>query len=576
MFSFYLRTMQSLPELVLERIATYAEPDSLVILASCCRQLWLYISRQQSIWEQQYRMRYSLLDDQEAKWMSWHMKANAALSKQTVNTISDKRGIRRKCHTCINWFYAFCQRSATDKHWFKNDPKQLQDVKTNDMSDIHVDVLQRIVHHNKTIDECQIIEQCQPYNNAMVNDRFWRLRKPYYTDIDADTILKNVILSSLFLIAFITHPGTSSNKSRLSEEILAWPVHRASNLKPRRLAYRYNNNLNVIDRWMQFNYYEKITSEDDDPGISTVYVLDLATGRACSNTFSGFISKSFLQRVDNNKAIVFQASLTRHHNEGIVHWSVWQFSTSQTGMTSRCIVDGRFSIGKSDNTIPPTQRLDDNRVLVRCDTKQVTKSSTIGDDNDNDDDQIYTLAVISTCYDESNEFVHNPPPIWSHNIPIELAKPFVMLNRVLVMSDEGWTTYSLIDGSVLSFTSMKIIVPILQRYCARLTIHDYLNNISCYLPRYILCASTDNKSYVAVDLLHPERTGQLRIAHIFEYYNTYSPDTVFMEDTTDQQDYLRLRRVILSIEKKLRIQIRTRNVLLVRYKDEYKIVDLSI
>jgi hypothetical protein len=380
-----------------------------------------------------------------------------------------------------------------------------------------------------------------------------------------------VIISNFFLVAFISRPETSLNESKLPEEILIWPVHRVSSLKPRRFSYRYNNNLNIIDRWVQFNYFEKETDDERDPGITTVYILNLATGRISSNTCKGFISKSFLQRIDNNKAVVFQASLKRYYNEGIVYWNVWQFSTDQTRLASHCIAKGKFSIGESSNTIPPIQRLDANRVIVRCDTKQVKKSSAIVDD-----DQIYTLAVISTHYQSSNKFVDNPSPVWSRNIQIELAKPFVALNRVLVMTTDGWTTYSLIDGSVLSFTSMKIIQPILRQHCARLNVYDYLNNTSCYFPDYILCASADNKSYIAINLTHPERTGQLRMTHIFEHYDTQSSDAIFMDDTSDQQDYLRLRRVILSIEKKLKLQVRTSNVLLVKHKNEYKIVDLSV
>src|SRR5690242_13677671 len=101
----------------------------------------------------------------------------------------------------------------------------------------------------------------------------------------------------------------------------------------------------------------------------------------------------------------------------------------------RCLMQGTISIDNSVSTSSLVTRLDDDRVIVTCDTEQVFDFTAQSNDNDT-----VTLVIISTRINsnQSDRFIDNQQPIWSRNIQITLAKPFISLDQVIIMSDEGW------------------------------------------------------------------------------------------------------------------------------------------
>src|SRR5690349_16530067 len=116
--------MKHIPELVVERLSLFADPQSLVLLASCCRWLWLCVGLQHHAWRQHYHDHYTLKDDKELQWLSLYIRT-LQLSGQFARSKRHVLDITRLSASDLPWFHAFCQRHATDTRWFSDRPYPL-------------------------------------------------------------------------------------------------------------------------------------------------------------------------------------------------------------------------------------------------------------------------------------------------------------------------------------------------------------------------------------------------------------------------------------------------------------------
>ncbi|KAI8058046.1 hypothetical protein BDF22DRAFT_663488 [Syncephalis plumigaleata] len=559
--------MSRIPDLVIERIIVYADIAAIVALASCSRQLWMHISQLQAIWRRRYHEYYSLNDDREVKWMTWYRKT-LRTSTSSISSSSTK-GITVK-HDGINWFRAFCQRRATDINWFRNSQDQLRSITKDVHGNDRVIVLQRIFRRHIGLKKCCIIEQCQPINGT-TRDRFWRLRKLNYTNITQKAVVRRVLMSDTYLMVLISSQDYALDTEDSTGNILVWPIHRVATMEPRRLFYPYRNNISIRGNWALFHCLLEESNLALRYKVVSVNVLNLATGQISSNTFGGPISVTFLQRVTDDTVVVFSACANTSHRPFNVDWHVWQFSNSNTEHSNRCLLTGSFNTWQFNELLPPIERLDNDRVLVKC-AYHYKKDFPNVDDNDH----ITTLAVISTRYHNSNrQPIHEHPPVWSRHALMLFAKAFVSLDQVITMSDKGWTIYNLSNGDMLTFTSIDTIQPLFDEYCIP-DIHDHLKNTAIYVQNYILCESIDHYSYVVIDVLNPTRTTVRKIDHILEYYKVKTSDAIVSDDLWEQQWYSKLHRTSTIKDKLLNIKICSVNAMLIEHNYQQIMVDLSI
>ncbi|RKP24271.1 hypothetical protein SYNPS1DRAFT_29962 [Syncephalis pseudoplumigaleata] len=179
--------MPHIPELVVERIATYADTKSLVVLASCNRQWNRYISQLRT-WKQRYTQEHPLEDDDELSWLRWYIKTLRASATDTSSDDGD-----------IDWFRAYCHRHACDANWFKNDPKRVKDVKEVTAGSRNRDIVLDRMYRDFSLKEKYVFEYCQPRRAASQQSRYWRrhiLRSP---DSDSNGYLIECVLTSTFM-----------------------------------------------------------------------------------------------------------------------------------------------------------------------------------------------------------------------------------------------------------------------------------------------------------------------------------------------------------------------------------------
>ncbi|KAI8056839.1 hypothetical protein BDF22DRAFT_773405 [Syncephalis plumigaleata] len=632
--------MNVIPSVIVERIAIYADTNSLVALAACCRQLWWHITQLQPIWMHRYQEHYKFKDDKEAAWISWYTKtlrisSSSASSASSASLRLAYRSVENK-HYNINWFHALCHRRTTDANWFRNQSKHLQSIITT-REHTRVVVLQRILIKDTILHKCRVIEQCQPLEGT--NDaRFWRLCTPCYTGFDPDITVKNISISDKYLLMFISHPEGSSSDYQLPGSILVWPVNRIATMPPRCLTYPYNGSVNIQRRcrglvvrrpssdrrgpgrlnqrptspidfqeigyamsslvdmpssvnirgcWAMFNYSVK---KPDSRKVEAViiHVLNLNTGRVCINTFNSVVTWSFIQRITNDTVTVIRVSFEGFHFATPVKWSVWEFSNILVSDTPRCLMKGSFVVSGFNDLTPLMERLDDDRIIVRClafrnnnnDNGDDDGGQSINDDmsnnNTNNNTNTLTLAVISTRSSSSNtnKVLHDQQPVWSRNILMKSAKPLISLNRVIVVTRDGCTVYDLDNGDALAFTPMNTIQSLLHEHCLA-NAHYHLRMTASYIQGYVLCESIDNTSYVAVDPIHTERSGKLRLAYVFEHYNIKASQSMLIENLWDKQYYAKLLRIPSPNGKKLELRISTVCVLVIECNGQYKVLDFS-
>jgi hypothetical protein len=153
--------------------------------------------------------------------------------------------------------------------------------------------------------------------------------------------------------------------------------------------------------------------------------------------------------------------------------------------------------------------------------------------NDND---IVTLAVISTRINshQSDGFIDKQQSIWSRNIQITLAKPFVSLDQVIAMSDEGWTMHSLTNGSILASISTNNIRPTLDNYCLH-CFHYYFNRIACYRLDFVLYEFSTFNSYTILDFTRVESVANFEMIAILKQFNMASTRVVPVDETKAYQ-----------------------------------------
>ncbi|KAI8056743.1 hypothetical protein BDF22DRAFT_209433 [Syncephalis plumigaleata] len=244
--------MLPIPNLVIERIAIYVDTNSFIAYALCSKELFRTISQLQYWWKKRYQERYSLNDDREADWMIWYMKT---LRVSGLSSPLDKESLRNDKYA-INWFRAFCHRRATDASWFKNDPRQLQDIQMDTPSKHRVAVLQRITFNRETLGACGVIEQCQHINGSS-SDRFWRLRKPYHNGIDPNITVKDIVIANHCFIVVIDKPKGCSSNYTMPGHVLVWPIHCLTSVSPRCLPYPCNRRISIRGNWMLLHHCEE-------------------------------------------------------------------------------------------------------------------------------------------------------------------------------------------------------------------------------------------------------------------------------------------------------------------------------
>ncbi|RKP24439.1 hypothetical protein SYNPS1DRAFT_29801 [Syncephalis pseudoplumigaleata] len=557
-----------LPELVIERIAVHADTTSLVSLAACSRQLWHAIRALQSLWHQHYQACYPPdKDDNEAAWLVWYIKTLRVAEPSPSAPCAMKHG-----HSYpIQWFHVFCRRRATDANWFRNDPRQLQTIQEADrprQRRARVAVLQRVLVKDAVLGRCRVVEQCQPMGGSTAK-RYWRWCTPCRTGIDPALSVKQCFLTDKYLLLFTDRPEGSSDDYRLPGRLLVWPVDRIAAVPPRCLAHDYSGSVDVRGDWVLFRHVIRTPSKTDEVLAVTIHTLHLTTGQLSTTAFDDAVTWAFLQRTTDTTATLLRVSFAGFHTGVPVQWSIWQLAAHRPENTPRCLAKGSFVVSGYNDLTPRMERLDDHRMLVRCATYRHSAPSMGQHDADT-----LTLAVIPAHSPGDGPVAHQPP-IWSRSILMISARPLVALDRVVVMTDEGCTVYGLSNGDAIAFTRMDAIQSLLLQHC-RPQARDHLRMDTSYVQAYILCEALDDRSYIAVDLLHPEQTGRRRMAYVFEHYRVKASEAMFVENLWNRQYYAKLLRMARPNGRILTLIICTVDVLLVHHNDDYKLLDFSL
>ncbi|KAI8056776.1 hypothetical protein BDF22DRAFT_740281 [Syncephalis plumigaleata] len=561
--------MLNIPRLVVERIANYADADSLIAFALCSRELWKTISQLHHWWEQCYQEEYSFNDDREAGWMIWYMKT---LRVSGLSSPLDKESLHKDKYA-MNWFRAFCHRRATDANWFKNDPRQLQDIQMDTPSKHRVAVLQRINFKHETLDGCGIIEQCQPIGGSS-SDRFWRLRKPNYTGIGSKIVLKDLVKSYGYCIAVVCKEEGSVSYTAVLGTVLVWPVSRVAVMPPCVLQYECLGQLNIHDNWLLYKCSNSSTiygKNSNMAGGTTTILMDLATRTYYTHYSYGLRNKTFLQRVTTDTAVILDAHYrSSDHGTKVIHWVLWEYSIHRPEGNPKCLMSGHLDVGRRGGRVPSIKRLDNYRAMIKYDNEYVYDPT--GQDNQNN---AVALAVVSTRCDKSNRFIDDRSPTWTLDVQTSLARPIYPLDQMVIMTDEGWSIYSLKDGSLLKQISMSTIQPYLDRHCIS-SYHHHLHMPLAYFRNYLLCPSKDDDGYVAVNLLEPSTTGKLKVSHVIDHYNVKASNSAFIAFLRNMQYQRYVQKTSSSGESQLILEICAANAWLLNYDNKYKILDLSM
>ncbi|RKP24270.1 hypothetical protein SYNPS1DRAFT_29961 [Syncephalis pseudoplumigaleata] len=335
--------MPHIPELVVERIATYADTKSLVVLASCNRQWNRYISQLRT-WKQRYTQEHPLEDDDELSWLRWYIKTLRASATDTSSDDGD-----------IDWFRAYCHRHACDANWFKNDPKRVKDVKEVTAGSRNRDIVLDRMYRDFSLKEKYVFEYCQPRRAASQQSRYWRrhiLRSP---DSDSNGYLIECVLTSTFMVV------TSVLKT--SHVLYIWSASRTLNTKPRRLCYPSCFYQDARDHWLLFITKETHKSDDDQTTATTIHVMNMATERSSKHHVHVDVQHALLQRMTEDTATVLLVTYNEDDGYFAFQWSLWQFSPGQPDSDCRCLMRGE-PITWDISFTPTISRLDDNRCML--------------------------------------------------------------------------------------------------------------------------------------------------------------------------------------------------------------------
>ncbi|KAI8056770.1 hypothetical protein BDF22DRAFT_667853 [Syncephalis plumigaleata] len=512
--------MRSLPIPVITSLMSFADVTSIVLLAASSRWLWSYIGEQQQYyWQYQYKQRYTLKDKNEVQWLTWYIRTIHAANSRPVSRHESRynytnRGVNKQHHN-INWFHAFCHRRATEARWFQKRGYLLQSIETS-MNDIapYV-VLQRVYCNHRQLHEFDIIEQCLPLNKP-INHAFWRARKVYCSKTDAKLYVRQLLMSDQFTVAMGKHMEEKrqqqQQQQKEKEEIskmLIWPTNRLFNLSPRIIFYPCNEFVEINGRWLLLCCTEKDHDKTTNKTTlwTTVRVLDLATGRMCG----GFIKKAkgrvFLQRTSNDAAIVLYAAIRDNGPLHVINWSLWRFSLDeQPNHGPCCLMTGECTLSNTKLTFCPVQVLDEHRFLVRHLYNNYAES--IPDELPQD---LLSLAVISTHYNKDiDEAASYRRPVWQRNVHMVAVTPLLSHHRIIAASDQGWTSYNMNDGTVLSHVSMDILASLLGRYIPEMKINSLIG-VPFWIPGIVFCSGKESNSTIIVDLIQPKQSKKLEI-----------------------------------------------------------------
>ncbi|KAI9591819.1 hypothetical protein BDF19DRAFT_246684 [Syncephalis fuscata] len=546
--------MNHIPILVIERIAVFTDSDSLVLLSCCSKWLRYCISQQNNLWHQQYKQYYNLADNSEIKWLVWYVqttRASKPLAQHTKNAI----GIAQLNNQYIEWFCAFCYRRATDANWLKDTTYPIKDLVGGKTDNIRSIVLQRIAYRHTDLRKCFIAEQCQSVEDISAK-RFWRLRKLFSNDADYKYHVQQCLISDKFVVAISTqtnNPGYFKVKPSI---ISIWPVSRVSIMRPRQFSCLCNN-ANIRGRWMTVTHFE-VAAEKIDRTIllERTHVFDLAYGQKCMGTITTYKGKVFLLRVTEEAAVAF--SRTLHHSDTTItfKWNVWKFSNRHLEDNPRCLIQGEIHFKRSKSAGIFVKKLDDTRVLIENNSLFAANQM-----NENTADDI-KLAMISTECGYSNVCIKDAKPIWTRNDDIYSTVPLFGSNRILVISERGWTVHSIIDGAILAHINVENLDLVFETP-RLLHIADYTKLFISHIGRFVLYRSKYDNKFIAVDLMNL-RTRNLGIANSEYLYETCERRGIIVKFSS------LIRQPLL-----LNDTFDTRNAALIEDDENYRVIDLS-
>ena len=528
--------MQHIPVPVIERLAVFADDASLVLFASCCRWLWDCVGIQQRVWQQRYRQRYSLKDDAEAQWLSWYVRT-LRVSDMLATYSNTAIDVLQLSDRDINWFRAFCHRRATSANWLRDKQHQLHDVVEVDDNvddDGQHTVLQRISNGGRLVDECGIIEQCQPIGKP-ANMRYWRMRKPCHNKFNSSKTWCKLLASDLYAVMKPEETEYTIGDTRIPCAALVWPINRVSTMQPYVVPYPRTSPLEIRSRWLLLNDYRNVPKKHGSPELVIARVFDLATRQLCMGRIEIPPGPLFIQRTTENTATVFHATAGRSgdFSKKVISWAVWQLAVCQLEDNPRCLMQGKFIAPYLMALDCPVQRLDDERVLVASTSMAGYRISL-----NEVDDKTITLAVISTCSNGSTEFIDDQQPVWSKNIKLGAAMPIISSNAVVVISDDEISVYSLTDGTMLAQTNSDILESVLPSRGWR-----SLNN-KRYTERLAILPNDAGCGNQVIDLIQPTNNKHIEVENN-------------------------------SSLTGLSAEVNTANALVMEYSDGYKVIDMS-
>ncbi|RKP23669.1 hypothetical protein SYNPS1DRAFT_30577 [Syncephalis pseudoplumigaleata] len=206
-----------------------------------------------------------------------------------------------------------------------------------------------------------------------------------------------------------------------------------------------------------------------------------------------------------------------------------------------------------DSDYNDLQRLDDNRFMLSRRYKPYSESKA-------PEDNMSILTVVSTRHSDGDPFIDNQQPVWTLELFMKHGVMMVPQDQFIIYTDEGWTLHSLSDGSILSFTSMNSIKPLLDKYCYPRKL-DALFELVYHLDYHMICPSKDGKSLVAVDIMHPGRIKKREIAYLWAQHAA----------DAGEPPIKRGHRF-----KPLDVTSISRHTSFIRVGEAYKMVDLSV
>ncbi|RKP27667.1 hypothetical protein SYNPS1DRAFT_26695 [Syncephalis pseudoplumigaleata] len=517
-------------------------------------------SAKRRIWQQRYREQHSLNDDEEIRWLQWYIKTLYASGLLAPSADDDD------CN--IDWFRAYCHRRACDANLFKNDPKRVKDIEEAAAlgSRKRAIVLDRIFMVHSSLDECHVLEHCQPKATSS-RERYWRNHRLHCAGADLYvTTQGNTSITDTFL-TFTADTSASQDAHRRFTGILVWPVSRMSSMEPRRLPYPKCKYLGIRGRWLLFSTRETHASDGVEMERVLVHVMDLATARSSVYQADAEPWRVHLQRVTEDTATVLFMAQNTVGERNMIDWSLWQFSVSQVEGSPCCLMRGSYQRDEYSYELD-IRRVDDDRfIIVHPDTEVVTQEEKPNED-------ILTLAVMSTQHSGQEQPVDNKQPVWSRYTTISFVKEMIAQERIVVFSGDDWFVHSLYDGSILSRTSVQTIEPILDAFCSAQA-DDNFYMPEYYWRNYVLCPSKDGESLIAVDIVHPERTGKLKHSHLFDRYNVNAKEASFLAPSSmEHQPFTPAKRGHYSGLTISVCSIHALHVVIAGY--EYKMLDLSV